>query len=253
MAWSRNLATLVFLTLLAPAGALAQRPSARIEIELEGGPAWQSYNDVEIPNDGSATRFSLSELAGKGPWPAGRVYVSWNSVGRHGIRLLFAPFSLTETGVADEDISFAGASYTAGQVTRATYKFNSYRLTYRYRLHEADRTTAWIGLTAKIRDAVIALEQGATTSRKEDLGFVPLLHLFGEWRVAPRWRVSLDADALAGGPGRAEDVALKVGFEPSDRWMIRAGYRTVEGGADVSEVYTFAWLHYAVVSVAWRP
>jgi hypothetical protein len=24
------------------------------------GPAWQTYNDVEIPNDGTATRFSLT-------------------------------------------------------------------------------------------------------------------------------------------------------------------------------------------------
>jgi hypothetical protein len=36
-----------------------------------------------------------------------------------------------------------------------------------------------------------------------------------------------------------------------DRWSILAGYRTVEGGADVEAVYSFAWLHYAVVSVSW--
>ena len=31
-----------------------------------------------------------------------------------------------------------------------------------------------------------------------------------------------------------------------------AGYRTVEGGANVEETYNFAWLHYAVASVRWR-
>jgi len=31
---------------------------------------------------------------------------------------------------------------------------------------------------------------------------------------------------------------------------VSAGYRTVEGGADVDEVYNFAWLHYAVGSLA---
>lgn len=235
---------------LASTGAAAQSP--RVAIELEGGPAWQSYNDVEIPNDGSATRFSLDELAGPGSWPAARVYLTWNPRQRHGVRLLLAPFSLTETGVPDQVIRFAGVTYPAGQPTLATYTFNSYRLTYRYRFHDSDRTTAWIGFTGKVRDAVIALEQNAVTSRKEDLGFVPLLHLSGEWRVAPRWFLSLDADALAGGPGRAEDVALKTGFELGDGWAVQAGYRTVEGGADVEEVYTFAWLHYAVVSMMWR-
>jgi hypothetical protein len=235
---------------LAATVAAAQSPG--IAIEVEGGPAWQSYNDVEIPNDGSATRFALDDLAGTGPWPAARVYLSWSPRQRHGIQLLLAPFSLTEAGMPDQAIRFAGATYLAGQPTRATYTFNSYRLTYRYRFHASDRTTAWIGFTGKIRDAVIALEQNGVTSRKEDLGFVPLLHISGEWRVAPRWFLGLDADALAGGPGRAVDVALKAGFEVGDGWAVRAGYRTVEGGADVEEVYTFAWLHYAVVSVTWR-
>ena len=86
---------------------------ARFTLELEAGPAWQSYNDVEIPNDGSATRFSLSELAGSGPWPAGRVYLTWQLNERHGIRVLLAPFSLTETGTSTEhrDAWFFG--YTA--------------------------------------------------------------------------------------------------------------------------------------------
>ena len=109
-----------------------------------------------------------------------------------------------------------------------------------------------MGFTAKVRDAVIELEQGATTSRKTDLGFVPLLHLAGDWRVAPRWTASLDVDALAGGPGRAVDAALEVGYDLTDRWTVQTGYRTVEGGADVDAVYTFAWLHYAVVSLVWR-
>jgi hypothetical protein len=227
--------------------------SPRWVVEVEAGPAWQSYNDVEIPNDGSATRFSLYDLAGGGPWPAARLYVTWNIDDRHGLRLLLAPFSLTETGSPDGAVTFAGTTYAAGQPAKATYTFNSYRLSYRYRFHADATTTAWVGFTAKVRDAVIRLEQGTTSSEKTDLGFVPLLHLAGEWRFAPRWRLSLDVDALAGGPGRAEDAALELGYDLGDHWTVQAGYRTVEGGADVDPVYTFAWLHYAVVSMVWRP
>src|SRR5690606_16621111 len=85
-------ATLVALA--APTAAIAQTP--RFVLELEGGATWQASNDVEIPNDGSATRFSLSDLTGSGPWPAGRVYLTWNLGERHGLRALAAPFSLTE-------------------------------------------------------------------------------------------------------------------------------------------------------------
>ena len=237
------------LILLLPVAAHAQTP--RFIVELEGGPAWQSYNDVEIPNDGSATRFSLYDLGGSGPWPAGRLYVTWNLAPRHGLRLLLAPFSLTETGTPPNEVRFAGATYAAGEPVQATYTFNSYRLSYRYLARAGDRTTAWIGATVKIRDAVIALD-GETSSRKDDLGFVPLLHAAGEWRFAPGWRLGLDADALAGGPGRAIDAALEVGRDIGRSWTVQAGYRMVEGGADVDEVYTFAWLHYATVSLVWR-
>ena len=81
---------------------------------------------------------------------------------------------------------------------------------------------------------------------------MPLLHLAGEWRITPRWLATVDADALAGGPGRAEDVALKLGYRATPRLSLHAGYRTLEGGADVSSTYSFAWLHYAVAAVRWR-
>ncbi len=226
--------------------------TSRVTVRIEGGRAWQSLNDVQIPNDASGTRFSLYDLAGSGPWPAARAYLTWRTGERHALRALVAPFSITETGVPGQQIDFAGATYASGVPVEATYQFNSYRITYRYQLHEGERWTWWTGFTGKMRDAKIELRQGAITSRKNDLGFVPLLHVAGDWRFAPSWRLGLDADALAGGPGRAEDVALTLGRDLGDAWTLTAGYRTVEGGADVDEVYAFAWLHYAVVGIECR-
>jgi hypothetical protein len=235
--------------LASPHSLTAQTPSW--VLELEAGPAWQSYNDAEVPNDGTATRFSLQELTGSGPWPAGRLYLTWNRNERHGLRLLVAPLSLTESGTPSDPIEFAGESYQEGEITEATYTFNSYRLSYRYRFHEGDRTTAWVGFTGKVRDAEIELAQGTTSSRKTDVGFVPLLHLSGEWRATPQWSLEADLDALAGGPGRAADLSLTLGYDLSESIRVRGGYRTVEGGADVTDVYAFAWLHYATFSVVW--
>jgi hypothetical protein len=239
----------LFLVVLGPHAVAAQTP--RILVELEGGPVWQSSNEVEIPNDGTATRFSLRDVVGGGPWPAGRFYLTWNVAERHGLRLLLAPLSVTEDGALGGPVQFAEAGYLPGPA-RATYTFNSYRLSYRYRFHRSERAAAWVGFTGKVRDAEIALQQGTTATRSDDLGFVPLLHVAGEYRVVPGWRLSLDADALAGGPGRAVDAALKAGYDVGERWTLSAGYRTVEGGADVSSVYNFAWLHCAVLSVTWR-
>jgi hypothetical protein len=235
---------------LAPAArAAAEQPWVG---ELEAGPVWQTRNDVQIPNDATGTRFSLVDVIGKGPWPAGRLYVTWNINPRHSLRALAAPLSITKTASLASAVSFAGRDFAPGVPTEATYQFNSWRIGYRYRFHDGSRWAWWVGFTAKIRDAKIALAQEGTAAEKTDVGFVPLLHIEGQYRLAERWRVVLDADALAGGPGRAEDASLKVYTDIHPRWSLSAGYRTVEGGADVDEVYNFAWFHYAVVSAAFK-
>ncbi len=220
---------------LAAGTASAQEPSVDDErspfvVELETGPVWQTRNDVQIPNDPSGTRFFLQDLTGGGPWPAGRLYVTWRLDESHALRALVAPLQFTESGRLPETVDFAGASYAPDVPTDVTYHFNSYRLSYLYRFHHGRSWTWNVGFTAKIRDAVVELEQGGTTSGKTDFGFVHLLHLSGGWRFARRWRAELDADALAGGPGRAEDVTLQARYDLSDRWTLSAGYRTCRAG-----------------------
>jgi hypothetical protein len=244
---------LLFLGLLGVA-AVTVAPAAadedtRFRLELEAGPAWQSKNDVQIPNSELGTRFSLKDLVGQGPWASGRLYFTWNINRRHGVRALLAPLSYTEIGSFDTLVDFAGASYQPRAPTEATYKFNSWRLSYRYRIKDGDRWKLWIGVTAKARDAKIALRQGETSSQDDDLGFVPLLYFGSDWRFAERWHFIFDIDALAGGPGRAIDLAAKLGYDISPRWALTVGYRTVEGGADVDDVYNFAWFNWATASV----
>jgi len=103
--------------------------------------------------------------------------------------------------------------------------------------------------TGKIRSAEIELEQGGVRGRKTDLGFVPLLHLAGDWRFAEDWRLSLDVDGSWAPQGRAIDASLKAWWAVRDDVELGFGYRTIEGGADNDEVYTFAWVHQAVVSM----
>jgi hypothetical protein len=52
-----------------------------------------------------------------------------------------------------------------------------------------------VGFTGLILDAAIELQQGAKKAN-DNIGFVPLLHLFGEYRFTPRWRFILHFDGL---------------------------------------------------------
>jgi hypothetical protein len=254
----RSPAALLLLLALGPAAPGSAPASTDDSVvptfsaELELGTVWQSRNDVRIPNSADATRFSLTDVQGHGPWPVARLYVTWNIDSRHSLRALAAPLSVTETGRLPSTTSFAGTTFAAGVPTEAIYRFNSWRLTYAYRFRQGSRWGWWIGATAKIRDAKIELDQDGVSAAKTDLGFVPLLHLRAGYRLSDRASLVLDLDALAGGPGRAEDGSLKLYVDFPESWSFSAGYRTVEGGADVDEVYNFAWLHYAVASVAYR-
>jgi len=231
----------------------AAQSLSRFGIEVEAGPFWQTKNDVQIPNDQTGTRFSLRDLVGNGPWPFARVHLTWNLNERHGFRAVLAPLSITETESLAEPVAFAGGEFgTDGPVT-GTYRFNSWRLGYRYRMATRENLEIWVGFTAKIRDAEVRLEQGTETAKDTDLGFVPLLHLAADWRFASRTHLEFDFDGLAGGPGRAVDSAVKITYDLHDRLRLGAGYRTLEGGADVDSVYNFAWLHYGVLSATWTP
>ena len=81
---------------------------------------------------------------------------------------------------------------------------------------------------------------------------MPLLHFAYEKRLSEHWRFVTDLDGAAAPQGRAFDFSAKLYYDIDDRWSIGAGYRMIEGGADNDSVYTFAWFHQAVVSVAFR-
>jgi hypothetical protein len=217
---------------------------------VEGGAVWQSRNDVEIPN-GVGTRFSLVD-AGSGPFPAYRIYAGYDFNDRHGVRLLFAPLSVSATGTYAQNISFAGSTYSAGTPLTATYQFNSYRLTYRYKFYQSEQWDCYVGFTGKIRDAKIALSQGATASESKNVGFVPLLHFAANYRFADQWRLIFDLDGLMAPQGRAFDVTLQAGWQPIPELEFSAGYRTVEGGASNTTIYNFTWIHYLVFATTAR-
>jgi hypothetical protein len=223
----------------------------KFTVELEGGPVWQSRNDVRIPND-TGTKFSLRELQGSGPFATGRVSFDYAFNPRHEIRLLAAPLSLTATGKLSGPTSFAGTVFAPGKDVESTFQFNSYRFTYRYRFFEGERWTWKIGVTGKIRDAKIELRQGSLAAIDDNVGFVPLLHLDGQYRFNDKWRFHFNMDGLAASQGRAFDIALKMKYDLSKNWTIGAGYRMLEGGADTDDIYTFAWLHYAAASLTFR-
>jgi hypothetical protein len=233
----------------APAAAQTTAPG-RIGIAIEGLNVWQQRNDVRIPPD-TGTEFSLVDLAGSAPTPSVRFTFTADVTTRQQIQVVYAPLQLTGRGTPAAPIAFAGTTFSTVP-TDAVFKFSSYRATWRYRVYQGPTWTWRIGFTGFVRDARIALTQADRAAEDTDIGFVPLGHVSGEARLTPRWSANLTLDAAAAPQGRAIDLAATLAYQPAPRWTVFGGYRTIEGGADVDRVYTFAWLNAAVGGIGVR-
>ncbi len=220
-------------------------------VELETGALWFSRNRARIPSD-TGTTVDLRDLTGSGGDPYVRLYVAYEFNERHSVRLNLAPIRETGTGTLDRTVQFDGEQFEADTPTRASYKFNTYRLTYRWMFHRSGDWDLGLGAALLVRDAHIALRQDNVRAKKTDLGFVPLLHLYGAYHLTDRTSLVLDFEGAAAPQGRAADLAIQLRHELPTGWHVYGGYRTLEGGADNSSVYTFAWLHHAAVGVGYR-
>jgi hypothetical protein len=246
--WIIGLVSMNLIFLAFPIGANEHR---KWQFDLAAGAAWQNRNDVRIPGD-TGTQFSLKDLVGSGPYPSIRFEAFYNIKGPHGLRLMLAPFEYTETGTLPYDVFFVDKTFIAGASTEAKYKFNSYRLTYRYRFFRNDRWQWYVGGTLKVRDAEIALTQGTQFANDTDVGVVPLLYLYGDYNINNKWNFVFDMDGLASPQGRAFDLGLKLTYDLSDQWYLGGSYRLLEGGADNDTVYNFAWFNYLLFSIGYK-
>ncbi len=219
--------------------------------DLETGLVWSGYNTIQIPRS-TGTRFSLSkDLEARSSYFF-RLRIGSQIKPRHHISLFIAPLSLDASGKVNKLIRFEGEEFAAGTPLAATYRFNSYRLTYRYDLLSREKWRVGLGFTAKIRDAAISLEGGSQRAEKTNVGFVPLIHFRVEWLFSQKLGLLLEGDALAAKQGRAEDLLLALQAQLNKSIQIKAGYRIIEGGANVEEVYNFAFLNFFVIGAIFK-
>ncbi len=236
----------VWLVVLFAAGSASAQTSSpgRISISVEGLNVWQQRNDVRIPPD-TGTEFSLVDLLGSSPTPSVRVTATADVTERQQIHAVYAPLRLSGRGTPAVPIAFAGTTF-ATTPTDAVYEFSSYRATWSFRVYQGPTWTWRVGFTGFVRDARIALTQTDRTAEDTDVGFVPLGHVSADARLSTRWSARFVLDGSAAPQGRALDFAATLEYRPAPRWSVFGGYRTIEGGADVDTVYTFAWLNAAV-------
>lgn len=218
-----------------------------ITLDLESGAVVPGYNDVQVPGTAAGTRLSLSDALAIENKAYYRLRITKEVGNDKYVSVLYAPLSVEGQGVLKAPVRYNGQLFPASTAVSGVYRFDSYRVSYWKRYVRTEAFSWKLGFTAKIRDASIALKGNGITSEKKNTGFVPLLNIGCEYAFTKKLSFVFDADALAGGPGRAEDVLIAGKYGFSERSGVRVGYRFVEGGADVEEVYNFALINYLAI------
>jgi hypothetical protein len=222
--------------------------NGQVSLDLETGAVGTGYNNIRSPGD-QGTLFSLKDDLISKTEIFFRVRANYTIKSRHTLSLLYAPLETISEGRVPNDILFEGVTFPANTDLTGTYKFNSYRLTYRYSLVLKPKFEFGLGFTAKIRDAKISLASAGLQSEKVNVGFVPIINFRMLWKPYEKFGILLEGDALAAPQGRAEDILVAATYRLSDHFGLKAGYRILEGGADNDEVYTFSLFNYAAVGL----
>ena len=223
-------------------------------VDIELGTFIADHNRVQIPNDSEGDRFNINDI-GADPFVAARLTLVWLASDKQELQVVLAPFPYTQVGNLDEDVVFVGESFSKDETIEAGYQFSSYRLRYLYKLVDAEQWQVDLGATLFLRDARIKLSQNGKSSEygAEAIGVVPLLAVRAAYAFNQKWSLLLDTDSAFAPKGRALDIALLAQYRVDDKWQFSGGYRTIEGGANSSKSYNFAWFNGVVVksSYAW--
>jgi hypothetical protein len=215
----------------------------RLDLEYQHAEVFE--NTVQRPDNSNGTRFGVTSF-GSPSVNTGRisVYAPLNLF-RDGdeLRLVYAPFRQSGTGLAAEPLNFDYATFQTGVPLKVLYQFDAYRLTYDLPVFSDLRSSGWelrIGATVALRDARIQLSQPMLTRNYTNLGPIPFL-LYGSVakEFAPGWHALAEFDAFpAPGGGGLFDGSIKLAYDVTPHVSLTAGYRYEIGGATEKTIYT---------------
>ena len=223
---------------------------AQLSLTLESGAAFNGYNDVRFSNAeaNKGDLFSLTDdFEVNQPVIYARIEAKYRFLDRNIIELTAAPLAFDYRKRSTENILFGDNTYgVSTNEVSGRYEFNTYRASYRYLFIDTEQWYLSAGATVLIRDARIALSENTVEDETTDLGVVPLLSFNLKYYTSDNFHLLLKGDALVGPVGRAEDLLIGGQYNFQDSGLsARAGYRIIEGGADVSQVYNFSLIHFA--------
>lgn len=155
-------------------------------------------------------------------------------------------------GVAPDDILYNGELFEQGLNLTTRYKFNTYRIGYRYRIVDTETLAFELGATMLIRDAFISMQNIEQRSMFSNVGVAPLISYYFSWMPADKLFLLTTGDGFAVKAGRAIDLFAGVKYQFTNRISANMGYRLLDGGSDGDRLYTMAFYNYISAAIGIR-
>ena len=220
---------------------------AQTFVNIESGLLFTGLNNIR--NGINGTLFSLKNDLSTPPSSFLRLRAGLLLNNKHHFSILYAPLKSLVTGTIDRDILYDGKDFKANIPLEATYKFNSYRLTYNRRIIDDNKFKFGLGLSAKIRDAGTSLKNKELLSENFSIGFAPLINVLANWKISQKAVIDFLGEGIIANKGRAIDLSLSGRYSLTKSLQGNIGYRLLEGGADGSNRYNFIQFHFIFASL----
>jgi hypothetical protein len=137
----------LLILLLAPALFIGPNAAhAEYVLNFQIASVSTAKNNVQIPGD-TGTRFSLCDDLQADAAFSGRLEAGYIRKDKDYFGIVIAPLSVDSHGSVAENISFAGTTFPANTDLDATFRFDSYRFTWRRKLVAKENLDLWLGLT----------------------------------------------------------------------------------------------------------
>ena len=101
-----------------------------------------------------------------------------------------------------------------------------------------------IGMSAKIRDAGVALKNKEFFIKNFNIGFAPLFNFITNWDISQKIGVDFFGEGIAASKGRAIDLSSSGRYSFTKNLQGNIVYRLLEGGANGTNRYNFIQLHF---------
>jgi len=189
---------LSLISVLLILGSLSASPSFKPFVETEQGAISIVHHTYENKSNKSdpSVQFDYIQQGGQELlYPFSRYAIGATFNDRHRVWFTYQPLTLVTNVEFKEDVYIGTETFTAGTAMELTYSFPFYRATYTYDLlKNNDNAVLGVGLAMQIRNASIRFVaiDGSNAYVTQNIGLVPALALYSEYRVSPNLVLSAD-------------------------------------------------------------